>query len=69
MKTPEEIVEAHWPGWIAEHSTDGAGGRQPIFALIAEGQREALEFAAQAAEIEDDGEEVARICRAKKAQI
>ena len=65
MKTPMEIVEARWPGWTATHVT----GEIPLFDLIAEGQREALEFAAQAAEIEDDGEEVARICRAKKLLI
>ncbi len=66
MKTPSEIVEARWPGWIAEHDTGDATGIIPLLDLIAEGQRETLEFAAQTAEIEDDGEEVARICRAKK---
>lgn len=69
MKTPREIVEARWPGWIAEHLDDSTATNVPVLQLIAEGQREALEFAAQAAEIEDDGDEVARICRAKSAAI
>lgn len=69
MKTPSEIVEARWPGWLAEHLDDTTKTNVPVLQLIAEGQREALEFAALAAEIEDDGYEVARICRAKKASI
>lgn len=64
MKTAKEIIEARWPGWLAEHVT--SEGAIPVLELITEGQREALEFAAQCAEIEDDGEEVARICRANK---
>lgn len=69
MKTPSEIVEVRWPGWLAEHMDDTTKTNIPILQLIAEGQREALEFAAQVAEIEDDGEEVARICRAKAESL
>jgi len=63
MRTPAEIIEACWPGWIAEHHSSGP---IPVLELMAESQREALEFAAQTAELEDDGQEVARICRAVK---
>lgn len=66
MKTPVEIIEAHWPGWIAGH---GSARPIPVLELMAEAQREALEFAAQTAELEDDGQEVARICRAAKEKI
>lgn len=67
MRTAREIIEQRWPGWLAEHCTDS--GTVPVLELIAEGQREALEFAAEAADLEDDGAEVARICRAKKASL
>lgn len=67
MKTPSEIIEARWPGWIAQH--DGDFGKIPIFQLMAEAQAEALEFAAQVADLEDDGAEIARICRAKAQEV
>lgn len=69
MKTPSQIVESRWPGWLAEHLDDSTKTNIPVLLLIAEGQREALEFAAQAADLEDDGAEVARICRAKAQEV
>lgn len=64
MRTPAQIIEERWPGWTKENGPDA-----PVLQLVAEAQKEALEFAAEAAEIEDDGEEIARICRAKAREI
>ena len=68
MKTPREIVEARWPGWIAKNPARQMDSI-PILAFVAETERELVEFAIQGTEIKDASEEIARICREKKQEI